>query len=57
MPTQVDPAIQKATDEFRHKFKAVQDEIGKAIVGHDEIVRGVLTCLFTGGHALLERRV
>jgi len=54
MPTQVDPAIQKATDEFRHKYKAVKDEIGKAIVGHDEIVNGVLTCLFTGGHALLE---
>ena len=52
--TQIDPAIQKATDEFRAKFKAVKDEIGKAIVGHDEIVQGVLTCLFTGGHALLE---
>ena len=24
------------------------------IVGHDEIVHGVLTCLFVGGHALLE---
>ncbi len=24
------------------------------IVGHDEIVHGVLTCLFIGGHALLE---
>lgn len=51
---QIDPAIQKATDEFRAKFKAVKEEIGKAIVGHDEIVQGVLTCLFTGGHALLE---
>lgn len=54
MPTQIDPAIQKATEEFREKFKAVKDEIGKAIVGHDEIVQGVLTCLFTGGHVLLE---
>ncbi|MBK8269568.1 MAG: MoxR family ATPase [Planctomycetes bacterium] len=51
---QVDPAIQKATEEFRAKFKLVREEIGKAIVGHDEIVTGVLTCLFTGGHALLE---
>ena len=24
------------------------------IVGHDEIVDGVLTCLLAGGHALLE---
>jgi hypothetical protein len=29
-------------------------EIGKAIVGQTEIVDGVLVCLFTGGHALLE---
>ena len=54
MAAQVDPAIAKATEEFRVKFKAVKDEIGKAIVGHEEIVEGVLTCLFTGGHALLE---
>src|SRR2546422_11321593 len=54
MATQIDPAIQKATEEFRHKFNAVKAEIGKAIVGHEPIVEGVLTCLFTGGHALLE---
>jgi len=54
MATQIDPAVAKAAEEFRAKFKAVRDEIGKAIVGHNEIVEGVLTCLFTGGHALLE---
>jgi MoxR-like ATPase len=54
MAAQVDPAIAKATEEFRAKFKAVRDEIGKAIVGHNDIVEGVLICLFTGGHALLE---
>ncbi len=54
MATQIDPAIQKATDEFRAKFKAVYDEIAKAIVGHAEVIGGVLTCLFTGGHVLLE---
>jgi MoxR-like ATPase len=32
----------------------VQAEVAKAIVGHQEIVDGVLTCLFVGGHALLE---
>ena len=32
----------------------MQGEIGKVIVGHTEIVHGVLTCLFVGGHALLE---
>ncbi|HEY3964244.1 MAG TPA: MoxR family ATPase, partial [Planctomycetaceae bacterium] len=32
----------------------VKAEISKVIVGHDEILHGVLTCLFVGGHALLE---
>src|SRR3982750_138083 len=50
----VDPEIQQACDEFRRDFRAVQTEIAKAIVGHEEIVDGVLTCLFVGGHALLE---
>src|ERR1043166_8701039 len=54
MAAQVDPAIAKATEEFRIKFRSVREEIGKAIVGHHEIVDGVLTCIFTGGHALLE---
>jgi MoxR-like ATPase len=32
----------------------VKEEIGKMIVGQDDIVDGVLTCLLAGGHALLE---
>jgi MoxR-like ATPase len=40
--------------EFRQTFQRVAAEIGKVIVGHTEIVQGVLTCLFVGGHALLE---
>ena len=54
MATNIDPKVEKATQEFRVKFQRLRDEIGKAIVGHDEIVEGVLTCLFAGGHALLE---
>ena len=50
----IDPQIQALTDAFRRDYRAVQAEIAKAIVGHEEIVDGVLTCLFTGGHALLE---
>jgi MoxR-like ATPase len=50
----VDPQIQAATEAFRRDYLAVKAEIGKAIVGHSEIVDGVLTCLFVGGHALLE---
>src|SRR3954471_6138285 len=52
--TDIDPQIEKLCDAFRRDYKAVQAESGKAIVGHNEIVDGVLTCLFVGGHALLE---
>jgi len=40
--------------EFRKRFAALEAEIGKVIVGQPEIVRSVLTCLFVGGHTLLE---
>jgi MoxR-like ATPase len=54
MTDAIDPRVEKATKEFCHKYQRLRDEIGKAIVGHGEIVDGVLTCLFVGGHALLE---
>jgi MoxR-like ATPase len=54
MAQSVDPTVEKAVREFQHKFRRLREEIGKAIVGHDEVVEGVLTCLFVGGHALLE---
>jgi MoxR-like ATPase len=41
-------------ERFRRNFQRLREEVGKAIVGHQEIVDGVLTCLFVGGHALLE---
>src|SRR3954471_17929138 len=50
----VDPEIHALCEGFRRDYRAVQAEIGKAIVGHEDIVDGVLTCLFVGGHALLE---
>jgi len=50
----VDPQIQAACEQFRQDYRAVQGQIAKVIVGHQEIVDGVLTCLFVGGHALLE---
>jgi len=52
--SEIDPRIEKATQEFCRKYKKLREEIGKAIVGHAEIVDGVLTCLFVSGHALLE---
>src|ERR1700757_2512491 len=46
--------IQERAEQFRQAYARIQGEIGKVIVGHTEIVHGVLTCLFVGGHALLE---
>lgn len=47
------PTSQQA-DAFRADYASVREQIAKAVVGHTEIVDGVLTCLFAGGHALLE---
>src|SRR5438105_5702824 len=47
-------AMQQRANDFRAAYAKVQAEIGKVIVGHTDIVHGVLTCLFVGGHALLE---
>ena len=45
---------QQLCDQFRSDFKTLRDEIGKVIVGNDDIIRGTLTCLIGGGHVLLE---
>ena len=39
---------------FREDLDRVRSEVGKMIVGQEEILDGVLTCLIAGGHALLE---
>ena len=41
-------------ERFREDFTRAKTEIRKAVVGHEAIIDGVLTCLFAGGHALLE---
>jgi MoxR-like ATPase len=46
--------MQQRAEEFGRRYRAVREEIGRVIVGHDDIVHGVLTALFVGGHCLLE---
>jgi len=41
-------------EECREAIGRLREEIGKVIVGHREIIEGVITCLFVGGHCLLE---
>ncbi|MHC4521694.1 MAG: AAA family ATPase, partial [Planctomycetota bacterium] len=35
-------------------FEALREQVGKVIVGHEDIVDNVLISLFGGGHVLLE---
>ncbi len=46
--------VERQVAEFGALFTSLRAEIGKMIVGHNEIVEGVLVCMFAGGHALLE---
>ncbi|HZD40798.1 MAG TPA: AAA family ATPase [Terriglobales bacterium] len=41
-------------ERFQQVFKRLETEVGKVIVGHDEVIRQVLIAFFAGGHALLE---
>ena len=47
-------SLENAVQSFQKDYSELRSEIAKAVVGHDEIVEGVLICLFAGGHALLE---
>jgi MoxR-like ATPase len=47
-------SIEKRAAQFADRYKAVYKQLGRVIVGHNDIVHGVLTCLFVGGHCLLE---
>jgi MoxR-like ATPase len=40
--------------EFQRTFARAEAEVGKVIVGHQDVVRKTLTALFAGGHVLIE---
>jgi MoxR-like ATPase len=46
--------IEARAAEFGQRYESLRAEVGKVIVGHGDIVEGVLTCLLAGGHGLLE---
>ncbi|MCS7310494.1 MAG: AAA family ATPase [Armatimonadetes bacterium] len=41
-------------ERFREVMGALREQIGRVIVGHEQVVEGTLQCIFAGGHALLE---
>lgn len=45
---------EEALDQLKTDFQKVRDEVGKILVGQDEVVESVLIALFAGGHCLLE---
>ncbi len=45
---------ERAAAHFRATVEAIESQVGAAIVGQREAIRGVLICLILGGHALLE---
>ncbi|MBN2330153.1 MAG: MoxR family ATPase [Candidatus Omnitrophica bacterium] len=47
-------SVEERTQQFRERFIHLRQEIGKVIVGNEDIIDGALICLFAGGHALLE---
>ncbi len=52
--TTIAETMEKRAREFVERYTAIREQIARVIVGHEEIVHGVLTCLFSGGHCLLE---
>jgi len=46
--------IEAQVTQFGEDFRRVRSEIAKVIVGHADVIEGLLICLLCGGHALLE---
>src|SRR3954451_1965040 len=49
-----DPSIDVQIDSFQKQFRRVRDEIARVIVGNEEVIDGVITCLLARGHGLIE---
>ena len=47
------PSDVEAVKDFVLKYKKLRSEIGKVIIGQDEVVRDVLISIFSRGHCLL----
>jgi MoxR-like ATPase len=46
--------IESQVAAFQQRYRAIEAEVGKMIVGHTEVVGQTILCLMIGGHALLE---
>jgi MoxR-like ATPase len=46
--------VEQSIDQFRERFTRITTEVGRRIVGHEEVVNLTVTSLLAGGHVLLE---
>ena len=46
--------LEHQAQEFTRSYGALDEQLRRVIVGQESVVEGVLTCLFAGGHCLLE---
>ena len=49
-----EPLLRQQLEQFRADFTALRTEIGKVVVGQDDIVEATMIALIAGGHVLLE---
>ena len=43
----------EAVEAFRKKYTILTKEVGKVIIGQNEVLKDVLIAIFSGGHVLL----
>ncbi len=46
--------VDRQVENFRENFRIVRDEVSRVIVGNEENIVGIMTCLLARGHVLLE---
>jgi MoxR-like ATPase len=47
-------SVERRIEQFQKNLHLVRDEVGRIIVGNQDVVDGVMTCLLARGHVLLE---
>jgi MoxR-like ATPase len=46
--------VGRQVEQFRENFRIVRDEVSRIIVGNEDNIIGIMTCLLARGHVLLE---
>ncbi|MEA2624101.1 MAG: MoxR-like ATPase [Candidatus Binatota bacterium] len=50
----MEPTGEKLIDDFRQTFRKIFDQVGRVVVGHQDIIEQILVAFFAGGHVLIE---